>query len=40
MSDGHQPVEGGFVCEECGATRQTPLGIERHRSLAHGGGRP
>ncbi|MFC6785383.1 hypothetical protein [Halobaculum halobium] len=34
-TDGGQPehgaVKGGFECE-CGATRQTPLGIARHRS--------
>jgi hypothetical protein len=26
----HQAVEGGFECE-CGTTRQTPLGMARHR---------
>lgn len=26
----HQAVDGGFECV-CGAVRQTPLGIERHR---------
>lgn len=38
MTDGGQPapehraVDGGFECEECGATRSTPLGIARHRA--------
>lgn len=26
----HKPVKGGFECD-CGETRRTPLGIERHR---------
>jgi len=38
MASEHDAVTGGFVCQECGATRRTPLGIERHRSLAHRGG--
>ena len=29
----HEAVDGGFVCEECGTARQTPLGISRHRAL-------
>ena len=29
----HEVVDGGFVCEECGTTRQTPLGISRHRAM-------
>jgi len=28
----HKAVDGGFECG-CGATRQTPLGIERHRQV-------
>jgi len=32
MSDAHEAVDGGFVCE-CGAERSTPLGIARHRAM-------
>lgn len=32
MSHEHEPVPGGFECERCGATRQTPLGMARHRA--------
>jgi len=31
----HQPVDGGFVCDECGAVRETPLGMARHRTMMH-----
>jgi len=31
MTDGHEAVPGGFECPRCGATRQTPLGMARHR---------
>lgn len=31
MSSEHEPADGGFECR-CGATRQTPLGIARHRA--------
>jgi len=29
----HQAVDGGFTCPDCGTTRETPLGISRHRAL-------
>lgn len=35
MSKEHEAVDGGFKCE-CGATRQTPLGISRHRAMCTG----
>lgn len=28
----HEAIDGGFVCELCGAERRTPLGISRHRA--------
>lgn len=31
--DEHQAVDGGFECQHCGATRQTPLGMARHRGI-------
>jgi len=37
MSDNHREVNGGFVCDECGATRRTPLGIARHRGMCRRG---
>jgi len=33
MSDEHEPVEGGFICDRCGTERSTPLGMSRHREL-------
>jgi len=33
----HRAVDGGFECDDCGATRQTPLGISRHREMCNGG---
>jgi hypothetical protein len=38
MSSEHEAVPGGFECPNCGTTRQTPLGIERHRALCYRGG--
>lgn len=38
MRSEHDAVPGGFECEHCDATRRTPLGIERHRTLQHRGG--
>lgn len=38
MRSEHDAVPGGFECDKCGATRRTPLGIERHRTLQHRGG--
>jgi len=32
----HRAVDGGFECE-CGTTRQTPLGIARHRAICQRG---
>lgn len=29
----HEAVEGGFECNRCGTTRETPLGIARHREF-------
>jgi hypothetical protein len=36
MSREHQTVPGGFECPLCGATRQTPLGMSRHRTHCTG----
>jgi hypothetical protein len=35
MSDEHEAVDGGFVCDRCGAERSTPLGIDRHRAMCY-----
>jgi hypothetical protein len=37
MSDEHDAVSGGFICDDCDAERSTPLGIARHRERCRGG---